>query len=334
MTFSDAELSAAQEEMTRHGIRKRLELWTDVAIVAGALKRGIELQPSPKRHIVLRHAGKNFRWPEGLNVPLARRATQLKEVTSRLLRSKGINAPENAVFGPEDVARALAWAAPIFPVVVKPFEANMGRGVHVNINNETSFRQAFSRVAADFGHVLVEDFAPGVEHRVLVVDYTVVAATRRVPANVVGDGEQSVAELAEIKSQDLGRIHKKIVLDDMVADYLRRRGLSIDSVPAAGEQVFLRGTSNLHTGGDAVDATEQLKPEEIEFAERAARAIPGLRLAGLDLLLPRGGQGSEPSVLEINPKPMISMHHFPREGTPRDAAGAILDVVFPSTRAQ
>lgn len=331
--FTDEELHAAREEMTRQGIRKRLELWTDVSIVAGALKRGIEVRPSPKRYIVLRHGGRTFRWPEGLNTPLARRASQLKEVTSRLLRSRGLAAPENAVFGPEDGERAYAWAAPIFPVVIKPFDANMGRGVHVDIKDEESFREAFAKVATGFGHVLVEQFAAGIEHRVLLVNYKVVAATRRVPANVVGNGQQSIAELAAAKSQDLGRIHKPIVLDDMVQKYLARQGRSLTTVPAEGERVYLRGTSNLHTGGDAVDATEELTEAEMEFAEKASRAFPGLRLAGLDLLLPRDGQGEQPTVLEINPKPMISMHHFPREGTPRDAAGAILDVVFPATKS-
>lgn len=334
MSFTAAELNAARNAMKQQGIRKRLEVWTDVAIVAEALIRGIELHATKRHHILLRHNGKSFRWPEGMNAPMARRCTQLKEVTSRILRSKGISAPENSVFSPEDTDRAYAWAAPVFPVVIKPFDANMGRGVHVGIADEESFREAFAAVAEEFGHVLVERFAGGVEHRVLTVDYKVVAVTRRVPANVIGDGDHTIAELAELKSQHLGRIHKPIKLDSMVTAHLDRQGLGLSSVPAAGEQVFLRGTSNLHTGGDAVDATDDLTEEEVEFAERSARAFPGLRLAGLDILLPRAGNGVEPTVLEVNPRPMISMHHFPREGKPRRAAAAILDAFYPSTAAQ
>ncbi|RJN31066.1 hypothetical protein D3250_09340 [Nesterenkonia natronophila] len=102
-------------------------------------------------------------------------------------------------------------------------------------------------------------------------------------------------------------------------------------MPADGQKVYLRKTSNLHTGGDAVDATDELSPDEREFVVRAARAIPGLRVAGIDVLLPRRETDEAPAILEVNPFPMISMHHFPAAGRPRDVAGPIVRAMFPST---
>jgi cyanophycin synthetase len=125
-------------------------------------------------------------------------------------------------------------------------------------------------------------------------------------------------------------MHKQLPLDDEVSAYLARHGHSADSVPAADERVYLTGASNIHRGGDALDATDELTPAEVELAQEASKQIPGLRLAALDLLLPRREGDGDPLVLEVNANPMISMHHLPWEGTPRNAAGAILAAMFPT----
>lgn len=101
------------------------------------------------------------------------------------------------------------------------------------------------------------------------------------------------------------------------------------AVPDPGQVVYLRATSNIHTGGDAVEATDELTTKEAGFVQRAARVFTGLRVGGFDVLLPRGGRGVEPCVLEINATPMISMHHFPSIGRPRDAAGRLVEAMFP-----
>lgn len=158
------------------------------------------------------------------------------------------------------------------------------------------------------------------------------AATRRRPASVLGDGRASIRDLVASKNRDRGPIHKPLVIDAVSREYLNRRGFGPDSVPQVGERVYLRSTSNLHTGGDAVDATDEVRDEERELVERAARALPGLKIVGFDVLLPRDdGDVHEPSVLEINASPMVSMHHFPWSGQSRDAARHVVDSLFPRT---
>lgn len=326
----------------------QVPMWNNQVVVAEALARGIEVSATPPgKRVRLAHAGRSHFWLMGrssLNTRLAGRAAVQKEVFSRLLRSQGFEAPENAVFSAGESSRAWAWAEPIAPVVVKPSDGLQGTGVHVDLSSWEEFREAFDRVAALASDVLVEHFAPGRDHRALVVDGRVVSVTRRIPANVVGDGVADIAELVRRKNQDRGVVHKKLRLDDAVERHLARQDLGLDSVPEAGRQVFIRGTANLHTGGDVVDATDDLPAEVISFVERASTAVPGLRLAGYDVLLPEasdpagdfgdsaaGAEPPRPTILEANHNPMISGHHFPWAGSPRDAAGAVLDAMFPET---
>lgn len=117
----------------------------------------------------------------------------------------------------------------------------------------------------------------------------------------------------------------------MTDRHLARQGLTSDSVVEQGRTIYLRGTANLHTGGDVADATDDLTAEEIAEVEAASRAIPGLRVAGFDVLLPREPGHGPLSILEANSNPMISGHHFPWFGSGRDAAGAVLDAMFPAT---
>ncbi len=326
------DLTATRKHLKSLGINHGL---TSALIAQRALERGIDIQPDKHGRLSFRARGKRV-WFDGarsnLNSPLSKRCALHKDVTSRLLRSYGINAPENVVFGPDDVERAWHWACGELPVVIKPSAGGSGENVHLGIRTEKAFRDAFSAVAASTSSIMIETFQEGVEHRALLVYGRVVAVARRVPAHVLGDGESTVEELVDAKN--IARsvlenpVHYEIVLDEHADKELSRQNLNLSSVPAAGERIWLRATSNIHTGGDAVDATDDLSGQEREMAERVARAIPGLRLAGLDLLLPREGQGTQACVLEINSSPMLSGHYFPWEGAPRDPAGALLDGLF------
>nr|WP_254259538.1 ATP-grasp domain-containing protein [Leucobacter chinensis] len=281
----------------------------------------------------MRHGDIEHFWRLGsnsLNTELAIKCSDLKEITSRLLRASGINAPENAVFESHDAKRAWAWAEPVVPVVVKPKNGLQGTGVFVDIDTWEDFSQAFETVASMKNEVLVERFHPGNDHRVLVINNKVVAATRRFPANVCGDGILNISELVEAKNKTRRFIHKKLTIDGSVHRHLQKEGRTLSTIPKAGEIVFLRGTANLHTGGDAMDATDSLTEEQITLAENASRAIPGLLIAGFDILLPDSPKGKA-SVLEVNQNPMISMHHYPWIGEPRDAASAVLNAMFPET---
>ncbi|UFU02203.1 ATP-grasp domain-containing protein [Ruania suaedae] len=326
-----ASLRSARNYLRKRGIHTGL---TNSLLADRAMARGIELHPDSQQRLTMTLGGTLRRFngaQTNLNGALARRCALHKDITSRLLRSYGLRAPENAVFSAGEAERAWAWAEAIAPVVVKPNSGGSGELVHLNIDDRDAFHAAFTAVSDQAREVLVEQFVDGEEHRVLMVYGKVAAAARRLPANVIGDGRHTVEHLITAKNRARVRsknpTHFELVIDELTHRELARQQLTLESVPPAGERVWLRSNSNVHSGGDGVDATDELLPDEIELAERAVRAIPGLRLAGLDMLLPRGGRGSAPSILEINSSPMISGHHFPWEGQERDVAGMLIDAM-------
>lgn len=317
--------------------------WTNILVASEALRRGVTVEKQRgKRGLLLSYEGITHRWVGGgtnsLNTALAQKVAKYKDVASRLFRDSGVNAPENAVFAQSDVKRAWAWSSPLLPVVMKPQSGEKGGGVHVGIKNKREFRQAFAEVSQGGANVLVEQFHGGVEHRCVVVDDKLISVVRRRPASVLGDGRSSIRELIKAKNEDRTGDHPKAAAHRLLKlgpdelKTLAKHSVKPDDVPADGRRVYLRETSNLATGGDAIDATDELSADERRFVEKAARAIPGLRLAGLDILFPRDGDGDEPAIIEINHAPGIRGPHFPWEGQPRDVAGAILDAMFPKTK--
>lgn len=324
--------SETEKYLRKRNIRVRL---SHLLLAERAAARGIEVFPDAQRRLTFK-VGQRYVWFDGaltnINQLLARRCVRYKDITSRLLQNAGIPTASNVVFTPDQLEAAWAWAQPQAPVVVKPPNEGMGDSVHVKISSYEHFHWAFTAVAQSAGSVLVERFIPGVEHRVMLVYGKVVAAAKRIPAHVIGDGRSTVSELIDAKnrlrSQVQNPVHYEIPVDDVVLQHLDQHDMSLDSIAESGTQVWLRPNSNVHSGGDGVDATDQLRPEEIAVAERTAEAIPGLRLAGIDMLLPREGQGTGPHILEINGSPQISGHHFPWYGQSRDVAGALLDAMY------
>ncbi|WP_120006364.1 ATP-grasp domain-containing protein [Nesterenkonia muleiensis] len=331
------ELSDTYEYLIKHDIKGGL---TSTLIANRAMVKGIRVTPDSKRRLSMQ-VGKSRIWFDGarsnLNNLLARRCTRYKDVTSRLLQNHGVKTPDNAAFFSDQIHEAWAWASYQLPVVVKPPNEGMGSSVHVGLSEFAEFERAFTAVASLSERVLVERFVPGVEHRVLLIYGQVAAAARRVPANVIGDGTSTIADLVEQKNQlrteSQNPVHYHIPIDEVVVQELKKRRLTLESVPGHGQQVWLRPNSNVHSGGDGVDATDELSPEEIAMAQKVATAIPGLRLAGVDMLLPRDGHGVEPYVLEVNSSPMITGHHYPWVGQSRDAAGMLVDAMFPKSSA-
>lgn len=313
---------------------------TSTMLAHRALVRGIDFAPDRQQRLSLRHGGRRV-WFNGarsnINGVLAKRCTLFKDVTSRLLRTYGVSAPENMVFHADESDLAWAWAERRLPVAVKPNSGDGGRQIHLEIRDYADFFAAFDDVAASDGDVLVERFVSGVEHRVLMVFGEVAAAARRAPAHVLGDGVSTVSTLVEAKNRARREAdnpaHWEIPLDELSTRTLAHHGWDWSSVPEDGAQVMLRTNSNVHSGGDGIDATDELTAAERDLAERAIRSIPGLKLAGLDLLLPRHADGSpasgDPVVLEVNASPMMIGHHYPWSGSPRDVTGMLLDAMFP-----
>lgn len=333
-TASWPSLERARQFIADHEPRSDIHT---LLIVARAFDKGLSVSVDSQQRIELGHADKTYRLSysrTNYNRRFAIQCTRQKEVTSRILRHKGLPAPENAVFVPGDAPRAWRWARQLAPVVVKPHAAQSSEGVVTDLRSKRDFIAAFDGVAAEFGDVLVERQVKGAEYRVVVIDGEYVAACRRLPPNVVGDGSSTIAELATAKNmlraQSANLVHESpIVIDDDARRYLAARRLKESSVPAAGMRVPLRATPGSATsGGDRLDETDVLAPDEIELALRAVAAFSGLRVAGLDLMLPREDGDDEAMVLEINDHPGFAMHYFPWEGSPRDPAGRMLDAMF------
>jgi cyanophycin synthetase len=259
-----------------------------------------------------------------------------KEETNRILGNLGLPVPQQRlVQGVEDAVRAAERIG--YPVVVKPYNANHGRGITIHVTTADDVRAAFQVAREHSRSVIIESFISGDDHRMLVIDGALVAVSRRVPGHVVGDGIHTVAELVEEVNADprRGIGHEKVLtrltFDHQALTMLERKGYSPDSVPEAGEQVFLRSTGNLSTGGTATDVTDVVHPDNLEMATRAVRAI-GLDVGGVDFLTTDITQSYKEvggAICEINAAPGFRMHMAPSEGRPRDVAGPVMDMLFP-----
>jgi cyanophycin synthetase len=259
-----------------------------------------------------------------------------KEETNRILAHLGLPVPRQRLVQREDDAVAAAERIG-YPVVVKPFNANHGRGISIHLTTEEQVRTAFEVAREHSRSVIVESFITGEDHRMLVVNGELVAVSKRVPGHVMGDGVHTIEQLMEEVNRDprRGIGHEKVltrlVLDHQAETLLAKKGYTKDTVPADGEPVFLRSTGNLSTGGTAIDKTDVIHYDNRVMAERAVKAI-GLDVGGVDYIAPdisRSYQEIGGSIVEINAAPGFRMHVAPTEGKPRDVAGPVIDMLFP-----
>jgi cyanophycin synthetase len=259
-----------------------------------------------------------------------------KEETNRILANLGLPVPRQRLVQREDDAVAAAERIG-YPVVVKPFNANHGRGITIHVTTEEEVRRAFQVAREHSRSIIVESFITGDDHRMVVIAGELVAVARRVPGHVVGDGTSTIEQLVEEVNQDprRGIGHEKVltrlVFDHQADTMLARKGYTRESVPEAGERVFLRSTGNLSTGGTATDMTDTVHPDNAEMAVRAVKAI-GLDVGGVDFLstdITQSYKDVGGAICEINAAPGFRMHMAPSEGRPRDVAGPVMDMLFP-----
>ncbi|SSW71393.1 Cyanophycin synthetase [Achromobacter veterisilvae] len=256
---------------------------------------------------------------------------QDKDLTKMLLDAAGVPVP----MGRSVTTAEEAWAAAQElggPVVVKPRDGSQGRGVAVNIETRERVIQAFEAAEEISSEVIVERYIPGHDFRLLVVGGALVAASRRDPPQVTGDGQQTIRQLVEQVNADplRGDGHAtsltKIRFDDIALATLKKQGFDADSVPPAGTLIFLRNNANLSTGGSATDVTDEVHPEMAARAVSAARMI-GLDICGVDVvaesvLYPLEDQHG--GVVEVNAAPGLRMHLNPSFGKGRPVGEAII----------
>ncbi|WP_375401839.1 cyanophycin synthetase [uncultured Sphingomonas sp.] len=267
-----------------------------------------------------------------------------KNAAKALLGAAGLPVPRGGVARSPDQA-VLEARRLRGPVVMKPLDGNHGRGVTTDITTQEGARAAFALAQSHSRGanraVIVERQLPGRDHRVLVVGGRMVACAERVPARVIGDGASTIAELIAVLNRDprRGRGHAQVLTrilpDAAMRTLLEKDGRTFASVPAPGEEVALRSTANLSSGGTAIDRTDEIHLENAAIAEQAA-AVIGLDVAGIDLLSPdiaRPLRETGGGIVEVNAAPGLRMHLQPSDGTPRDVARPVIDMLFPRGRA-
>ncbi len=260
-----------------------------------------------------------------------------KEETNKILAGLGLPVPQQELVQSErEAVRAARRIG--FPVVTKPYNGNHGRGISIRLTTDEEVAQGFLVAKEHSRSVIVETYLEGDDHRLLVVNGELVAATRRTPGHVVGDGAHTITELIEKVNQDprRGVGHEKVLtrleLDAQAHKMLDRAGMTAETVPQQGQVVYLRSTANLSTGGTATDVTDVIHPDNREMAERAVRAI-GLDVGGVDFLskdITESYRAIGGGICEVNAAPGFRMHVAPSEGTARDVAAPVIDMLFPT----
>jgi cyanophycin synthetase len=259
-----------------------------------------------------------------------------KEETNRILGDIGLPVPQQRLARSAEEA-VIAAERLGYPVVVKPLDANHGRGVSIDLKSNADVRIAFDKAREHARTVVIETYLPGFDHRMLVVNGELVAVAKRVPGHVIGDGAHTIAELVDIVNSDprRGIGHEKVLtrleFDHQAERLLEQKSMSRTTVLPAGEVLFLRSTGNLSTGGTAIDLTDVVHPDNRDMAVRAAGAI-GLDVAGIDFITPDISHSYREiggGICEVNAAPGFRMHVAPTEGKARDVAGPVMEMLFP-----
>jgi D-alanine-D-alanine ligase-like ATP-grasp enzyme len=319
-----------------------LELSTQL-VIAEALRRGHSVDVlDPAANIIRIHGrGKTEYLQQATRTSADTYVSPLlmenKQVTKLLLDEAGLRTPA----GRAHTERATLSAE--YPrwkergAVVKPNTTNFGIAVTLLPAPiaEGDFRAAGERAFAEDGTVLVEELLGGEEYRLLVIGDAVRGVLQRVPAHVTGDGRHTVAELIAIKNEDPRRgkgYHsplERIRQGAEEAERLAAQGLGFDSSPEAGREVWLRRNSNISTGGDSLDLTDEIHPGYRDLAVAAAAAV-GAQICGVDMLiddLTAEPTGHNYGIIELNFNPALHIHDFPFRGRNRQVERHVLDLL-------
>jgi len=309
------------------------------SIVNAAVARGIPFRRLTEGSLVQFGWGSRQRRIQAAEIDatgaIAETIAQDKELTKKLLDAAGVPVPlGRVVTDPDD-----AWAAAQeigLPVVIKPKDGNQGKGVTVNVNTREQLTAGFHAASEFRDDILVEKYLPGHDYRLLVIGNKLIAAARRDPPHVVGDGVHTVRQLVETVNLDprRGSGHAtsltKIRFDDIALASLAKQGYDAESVPPKGQRVTLRNNANLSTGGSATDVTDDVHPEVAARAIAAAHMV-GLDICGVDLvcdsvLKPIEDQNG--GIVEVNAAPGLRMHISPSFGKGRAVGEAIMDTLY------
>ncbi|MGY1811092.1 N-acetylglutaminylglutamine synthetase [Blastococcus sp. SYSU D00669] len=301
-------------------------------IAEEALRRGIRVEVTDAEFGELRLSlgGRSVLTRESLSEftsAVAMSRCDDKRVSRRVMERTGVRVPRGAVAAEGDLDAAAALLDELGELVVKPARGEQGKGITVGVRDRDGLERAVALAAQHCPDVLVEELVAGDDLRVVVIDHRVVAAAVRRPAQVIGDGRSTVAELVRATSRRRERAtggESSIPLDDTTAEVVADAGYAMDDVPPTGERIRVRRTANLHTGGTIEDVTDRLHPDIAAAAVRASRAL-GIPVTGLDFMVP-DVEGPEHVFIEANERPGLANHE------PQPTVARFVDLLFPETR--
>ena len=260
-----------------------------------------------------------------------------KQVTKKLLEAAGIRVPNGKVYHTPESAISDYAELKTASRVVKPNRTNFGIGISI-LPVDFSLSEFESAMRLAFSHdeiILVEEFVSGDEYRILVIGNEVVGILKRVPANVVGDGHLTIEQLVRLKNEDpmrgtgYRRPLEKLKLGDEEQHYLAIQGLMTTSIPDNSETVYLRENSNISTGGDSVDYTDEISQHYKDIAVKSAEVV-GAVICGVDMVIGDRNSPPKPSnyaIIELNFNPALHIHDFPYSGKNRQVEKKVLDLL-------
>jgi cyanophycin synthetase len=259
-----------------------------------------------------------------------------KEQTKKMLAAASIPVAGGGIcVDEEDLTAVISNIG--YPIVLKPLDGNHGKGASINVTNWEDAVAGLAYAKKYSNRIIVEKFITGFDFRVLVIDNKLVAAAKRVPANVIGNGKDTIQQLIDTTNLDPRRgyghenVLTQIDVDRDTEDLLEKLNYTLDTVPHNGETVYLKSTANLSTGGTSVDVTDMMHPENIFLCERISRVI-GLDVCGVDIMAENLTQPLKENggcILEVNAAPGFRMHLAPSEGLPRNVASPVIDMLYP-----
>lgn len=260
------------------------------------------------------------------------RVLENKQATKNILNAQEICVPAGEEYLSLD--KAIQNFKPDKKYVVKPTSTNYGIGISfVDQNSSIQSIQSALKNAFSFGDsVITEEFISGDEYRFLVIDDKVCGVCNRVPANVVGNGTDSISKLITQKNSDPRRGNEytkplvKIELGEVETLHLKEQGLTESSIPEKGARILLRTNSNISTGGDSFEVTDTMHPSYFEIATKAAKAAKAT-FCGADIIIPNPNSAGPYSIIELNFNPVLFIHEFPYHGSPRRVGPAVLDAI-------
>ena len=264
-----------------------------------------------------------------------------KERTKKHLKKGGFPIAEGKSFWLWQRSQALKYSVDEigFPLVVKPRGGSVARHVTTNIKSKGELQKGIDKAVIYSPAFVIERFVENsFVYRATVVDFNYVAVVKQVPANVVGDGNSTIQKLVEKKNNDKrrGESHQKeftlykIIIDDTTTKLLAEKNYNLQAIPKRDETVYLQKNPFLKLGGDLVEVTEKVHPDNIQLFKNIAKFFD-IRLVGIDFLAPdisRSWRNQTCAVLELNSVPCIEIHHFPSSGAPQNVADALVDLFF------